>query len=150
VAWLVLLGGWSGAGLRAEQAARKMRVPSLSAAYVRRLQVAGYPLLIVDVRSEVAYASEHIVGALHFAAVEMQAHLPRDRILVICGLAQKPQLAASVQHQLSRAGFREVYVLAGGLSAWTRARYPTVVAKGIEPPVHAPASAAWESHRLHQ
>jgi rhodanese-related sulfurtransferase len=108
------------------------RVPQLAPAAVRRLQVRGYPVMVVDIRPLEAFALRHVAGAFHFPLLQqpqLQRQLPRDRLLVLyADGAQGTVQAAEVLQALRRMGFRQAHLLKGGFAAWSAAGYPTLSA----------------------
>jgi glyoxylase-like metal-dependent hydrolase (beta-lactamase superfamily II)/rhodanese-related sulfurtransferase len=83
------------------------------------------PPLILDVRSAVEYATEHIPGSRHIPYGELGARLdelPRDRpIATICRGGKRSGLAASI---LQRDGFAEVVHVARGIGVWRAGGHP--------------------------
>ena len=87
--------------------------------------------LLVDISPRDSYEKGHIPGAKH---VLMSQFDPESKdlakakdlpVVVICRAGQTAQGAAQ---RLVKAGFQRVYVLGGGMGAWTQAQLP--VAKG--------------------
>lgn len=81
---------------------------------------------VLDVRSPSEWDAGHIANAIHISGNELPAHVtdvPRDRTLaVVCGSGYRSSVAASV---LQRAGFEQVVNVAGGMTAWQQAHFPT-------------------------
>jgi rhodanese-related sulfurtransferase len=79
----------------------------------------------IDVRTPEEYRSGHAPKAALFPldALERElARLDRDKpVYVICQTGRRSQRGAEI---LQRAGFGEVYNVAGGTSAWTSAGFP--------------------------
>jgi hydroxyacylglutathione hydrolase len=85
------------------------------------------PLLIVDVREPSEWKEGCIQGAerIFFGHLAAKAgSLPRDKpVAVICSVGQRASTGASI---LKKEGFKEVYNILGGMTAWTKLNYPTV------------------------
>jgi hydroxyacylglutathione hydrolase len=81
--------------------------------------------LVVDVRSLDEYNSGHIDGCKHVYAglVEQRAdEIPRDRpVALICKSGTRSGFASSM---LLRMGYRNIYNVLGGMTAWGNAGYP--------------------------
>jgi rhodanese-related sulfurtransferase len=84
--------------------------------------------VLVDIREPNEYAREHIFGArlVPLAALDA-ADFDRDRasgkaVIFHCQSGRRTQANAA---QLIAAGFRETYVLKGGLSGWREAGLPS-------------------------
>jgi rhodanese-related sulfurtransferase len=79
----------------------------------------------VDVRTAEEYQSGHAPKAVNLPLEGLEndlARLDKDKpVYVICQTGRRSQKGAEVLHQ---AGFREVYNVAGGTSAWTAANLP--------------------------
>jgi hydroxyacylglutathione hydrolase len=90
----------------------------------RRVDGDGGPV-ILDVRNDSEYASEHIPGSLHIPYGNLAARLdelPRGRpIATICRGGKRSGLAASI---LQRAGFEGVIHVGKGVGAWRAAGHP--------------------------
>jgi hydroxyacylglutathione hydrolase len=78
-------------------------------------------LVIVDVRGETEYRSQHIAGAMNipFGYLPQRLdELPKDRTIVVhCASGTRSQVAASV---LLRHGFTNVVNLGDGMDIWSR------------------------------
>jgi len=84
----------------------------------------GDELMVLDVREKDRWLHGHIKGALHIYAGHLGQHLdeiPKDRpIVVTCKAGNHASLTASI---LRREGYREIYNLLGGMTAWQNAGY---------------------------
>jgi len=84
-------------------------------------------LVILDVRTEEEYAKGHIEGAINIPLEELEQRLDeldRERaILVYCWSGVRSERACEM---LIESGFRKVYNMEGGISAWMSAGYPIV------------------------
>jgi hydroxyacylglutathione hydrolase len=89
----------------------------------RRVDGNGGPV-ILDVRNNSEYASEHIPGSLHIPYGDLAGRfdeLPRERpIATICRGGKRSGLAASI---LQRAGFEVIHV-GKGVGAWRKGGHP--------------------------
>jgi len=85
------------------------------------------PLLVVDVREPSEWKEGYIQGAerIFFGHLAVKAgSLPRDKpVAVVCSVGQRASTGASI---LKKEGFKEVYNVLGGMTAWTNLGYPTV------------------------
>ncbi len=83
-------------------------------------------LFVLDVREEEEYVKGHIQGAVNIYVGELEkrlADIPTDRPVVsVCSTGNRAGLGVSI---LSRAGFKKVYNLAGGMTAWNEKGYST-------------------------
>jgi|GEM_PF-9936 len=92
--------------------------------------------LVLDVRSDAEYAEGHVLNALHIPLGLLAGRLGqleayRDHpIVVICRSGARSAQAAA---QLRKAGFNEVFNLAGGVMAWQNASLPLTRDKGRPP-----------------
>jgi rhodanese-related sulfurtransferase len=83
--------------------------------------------LVIDVRDASEYAAGHIPRSRHIPASELDGRLPelakfKERpILLGCQTGARAQRACAA---LSKAGFKEVFVLQGGIAAWQQAGMP--------------------------
>jgi hydroxyacylglutathione hydrolase len=84
-------------------------------------------LSVLDVREKDKWDKGHIKGARHIYAGHVERHLdsmPADHpIVVVCNTGNHASLVASI---LRREGYREVYNLLGGMTAWQDAGYKSV------------------------
>ncbi|MEI6474807.1 MAG: rhodanese-like domain-containing protein [Planctomycetota bacterium] len=89
----------------------------------------------VDPRSADEYAKGHISGAISAPLVEMQETVvPRfagHNLFVVYGDAFQDALAKAGAKRLLELGFKNVYVLEGGIRAWQKDGYTLVT--GTEP-----------------
>lgn len=88
--------------------------------------------IVVDLRSNEAFARGHIVNARNIPYAEMDAHAEKIEkfknkpIVAVCdaGLTATRAVAA-----LRNSGFESAYGLKGGMNAWTQAGMPVVSGK---------------------
>lgn len=111
---------------------RKLREkPMLAVDELKRRLDAGEKLLLLDVRSAADFAGEkgHIAGALNIPLEELaarQGELESRReqpVLLVCTTDRRSSKAAA---QLAAAGFAQVQVVQGGMSAWRERGWPVV------------------------
>ena len=83
-------------------------------------------LFVLDVREMEEYAQGHIPGAVNIYIGELEKRLdevPSDRPVVsVCSTGNRAGLGASI---LARGGFKKVYNLIGGMTAWKEKGYST-------------------------
>lgn len=83
--------------------------------------------LVLDVRTPADYKKGHILNALNVPQARLQerlSELGKDHarpIVVYCALGG---VSAQATHQLKKAGYTEVYPIAGGLNGWLSASLP--------------------------
>jgi len=81
----------------------------------------GDKLIVLDVRGDDEWDEGHIEGAFHIYVGHLEERLdelPVDQpIAVICSVGNRASLGASI---LRRGGFREVYIVLGGMLAWEK------------------------------
>lgn len=82
--------------------------------------------LVVDLRARTLFEAGHISGALLFTLDELKgrAKVYQSRSVVLVDAQGRDALTAA--RELSRAGWKEVAVLAGGVAAWLQADLPLV------------------------
>lgn len=84
--------------------------------------------ILIDVREPYEHARESIPGARlvplsHFDAHDFSADCANaDTVIFHCQSGARTAMNA---RRLARAGFRDVFVLQGGIEAWKRAGYAT-------------------------
>lgn len=83
--------------------------------------------IVVDVRETAEWSSGHIPNARHIALGHLSKHLSEiDKfkekpIIVVCASGNRSGSACNV---LQKAGFQQVFNLAGGIHAWNEAGLP--------------------------
>lgn len=91
----------------------------------------GGALYILDVRSPSEWDSGHIPGAHHIELqklCEKMHTLPEDAMIgTVCATGQRSSLAASM---LKKFGFKDVFNVKGGMTAWKQAGLPLGKEKG--------------------
>jgi hydroxyacylglutathione hydrolase len=82
--------------------------------------------MLLDVREPREWKEGYVKGAerIFFGELsEKTESLPKDkRIAVTCSVGNRSSIGASI---LKRKGFREVYNVLGGMTAWENLAYPT-------------------------
>lgn len=88
--------------------------------------VAKNNVQFIDVRTVEEYKSGHAVKAVNVPLDTLEnelAKLDKDKpVYVICQTGRRSQKGAEI---LNQAGFKQVYNVTGGTSAWTAANLPT-------------------------
>ena len=98
---------------------------------------AGTAPPILDVRSGGEFARDHVPGARHAPFGDVTAHAtalgldPRAPVVVYCEHGPRAWMARAA---LRWAGYTDVRLLEGHMSAWRKARRP------VEPPAPAPST----------
>lgn len=83
--------------------------------------------LVVDVRETAEWSTGHIPNARHIALGHLGKHLSeidkfKDKpVIVVCASGNRSSSGCGV---LKKAGFQQVFNLAGGMSAWSDAGLP--------------------------
>ena len=84
----------------------------------------GAAFTLVDVRAQKEYQTEHISGALNIPVPDLRTRYkeinPRTPVAVICNTGHRSSLGASL---LKQCGFKDVYNVAGGMTAYSAAGY---------------------------
>lgn len=94
-----------------------------------RLQRVRADYLLLDVREIGEFEAGHIEGATHIYVGELESALaagksglqPSERIVVTCSVGHRASLGVSVLH---RHGFKHVWNLLGGMTAWQALGFP--------------------------
>ena len=85
--------------------------------------------VVVDLRTATDYAAGHLPAARHLALDELQAKIGQiaknkaTPVLLVCQTGLQSNKAS---HIVKAAGYTEVHVLQGGLTAWQQAGMPVV------------------------
>ncbi len=116
---------------------RRLRLPRISADDLRRRQVAGEEILILDVRSRAELERDPFIipGAKHVPVDELaqfEGDIPRDRDIVVYCSCPNEVSSATVASRLHREGLVRVKPLHGGFDAWRERDYPTERRSGRE------------------
>ncbi len=103
------------------------RLDLLTAQDLKKRLDRGDDLVVLDVREKNRWNDGHIRGAHHIYAGHVEKRLdeiPANRpIVVACNTGNHASLVASI---LRKEGYREVYNLLGGMTAWQAAGYNLV------------------------
>jgi rhodanese-related sulfurtransferase len=91
---------------------------------VRAMLADGEELAIIDVREELIFSRGHLLFARSVPLSRLELSFARlvprpDTRIVLCD--QGDGLAARAAHVLARAGYRNLFVLDGGVAAWSAA-----------------------------
>jgi len=80
---------------------------------------------LVDVRELFEWATGHLPGARHVPLERLlrhpASHLPRDRVIFVCGHGMRSLTAAAVALSL---GLSEIYSIDGGTEHWASRGFP--------------------------
>ena len=105
----------------------KTRVKQIDIGGYRRMQAAGEPHLLVDVREDNEWADGHAAGAMHLGRCiierDIEARVPdkHTRLVLYCGGGFRSALAAD---NLRKMGYTDAISLDGGWKAWQQAGLP--------------------------
>lgn len=98
------------------------RIPTTTIFEARRLCEEKMPATFLDVRAAGEWELSHIDGALHLPLPDTRArHAELDReatMVLVCKSGARASTAGSI---LQRQGFKNLTVMAGGMTAWTAA-----------------------------
>jgi len=101
-------------------------VPQLSIEALKKKWEKREIEMLVDVRLGREWEAGHIEGAVHLFLGDLEKQIKSLSsslpTAVICGSGYRSSIAASL---LKRSGFAAVYNVAGGMTAWKKAGYPT-------------------------
>lgn len=123
----VLIGGCLGDGPAPErdQVVRTI-LPAEASALIDKMGQSP-EFAIIDVRRPDEFAGGHIPDAVNIDSAHFSEHIAgldlNGTYVVYC---QRGVRSAGVREQMRDAGFREVYEIEGGMSAWTAAGLPVV------------------------
>jgi rhodanese-related sulfurtransferase len=105
----------------------KRRVRETTPEDVRRRQVAGERLLLIDVREDSEWGQGHAQGATHLGKgiierdIEQLVPARDAEIILYCGGGYRSALAADA---LQKMGYRNVVSMDGGWRRWRELGYP--------------------------
>jgi rhodanese-related sulfurtransferase len=105
----------------------KSRVKQIDIEGYRKMQEAGEPHLLVDVREDHEWAAGHAAGAVHLGKGiierDIETHVPAKttRLVLYCGGGYRSALAAD---NLRKMGYMDAISLDGGWRAWQQAGLP--------------------------
>ena len=104
-------------------------LPLLSVHELKAKMHRGDGLTVLDVRGYYEWNEGHIEGAKHIYVGHLQERVPdiaKDRpVAVMCNVGHRAGIGASI---LLREGYKEVYNVLGGMTAWKAAGYPVCTA----------------------
>ena len=120
----VLVGGCLGSDPEPDDSIFRTIPPAGASALIEERE--GDPgFVVVDVRRPDEFAGGHIPGAVNINSAEFSEHLqdldPDGTYIIYC---QRGGRSAGVRELMREAGFREVYEIEGGMSAWQAAGLP--------------------------
>jgi len=107
--------------------------------------------LVLDVRTDKEYQDGHIINSMHVPLGMLSNHLSKlapykqSPIVIVCRSGARSAQAATT---LRKAGFEEVYNLAGGIMAWQNANMPLTTEKGKPPKPGAAKKAQQEEETV--
>ncbi len=119
--------GWLAGGMMAWRTAAKpiATIPQWSVWDLENRFEGERDLIVLDVRQPQEWADGHIKGARHITGAELPQRLsevPRDvPVAVICGSGYRSSVSSSL---LARSGYKNIFNVLGGMSAWKRAGLP--------------------------
>ncbi len=124
--WLVMIAAISGVMLLWPLLSQRSSGPAVSTLKATQL-INEKDALILDVRSADEYARGHILNARNVPAGQLDARAGelekfKERpVIVSCQTGMNSTVACTA---LRNKGFKEVYLLTGGLAAWEQAGLP--------------------------
>jgi len=105
----------------------KSRVKEIDIEGYQKLQAAGEPLVLVDVREDNEWAAGHAAGAVHLGKgiierdIETKVPDKSTKLVLYCGGGYRSALAAD---NLRKMGYTDAISLDGGMRAWQKAGLP--------------------------
>jgi rhodanese-related sulfurtransferase len=105
----------------------KSRVRQTTVDEVRNKLVRGEKFILVDVREESEFASDHLPGAIHLGRGvierDIEARVPdlKAPMILYCGGGFRSALAAD---NLQTMGYTNVVSMDGGIREWREKNYP--------------------------
>lgn len=126
-ALLLITGGCLGNSLAPEDRVVRTITPIEASTLIE--ERGGDPgFVIIDVRRPDEFAGGHIPGAINIDSAHLSEHLgDLDREATCLIYCQRGGRSAGVREVMRDAGFREIYDIGGGLSAWKAAGLPVTV-----------------------
>jgi rhodanese-related sulfurtransferase len=101
-------------------------IQNLTSAQAQELMARG-EVDVVDVREDAEWVGGHLPGSRHVPLARLRdkltSELNRDGIIFVCAAGVRSLLAARLAE---RAGFKQVFKLAGGTRSWSTAGLPLV------------------------
>jgi rhodanese-related sulfurtransferase len=105
----------------------KSRIEQIGIEGYRKMQAAGEPHVLVDVREDREWDAGHAAGAVHLGKgiierdIESQVPDKNTRLVLYCGGGYRSALAAD---NLRKMGYAHAISLDGGWKAWQQAGLP--------------------------
>jgi len=105
----------------------KSRVAQTTVADVKRKLDRGEKVILIDVREESEFASDHLPGAIHLGKGiierDIEARVPdlNAPVVLYCGGGFRSALAAD---NLQKMGYTNVISMDGGIREWREKNYP--------------------------
>jgi rhodanese-related sulfurtransferase len=124
--WWVLIAAVSGGMLLWPIVSQRAAGPAVSTLEATQL-INRKDALVLDVRSGDEYARGHILNARSMPSAQLPGRvdeLQKFKTRPIILTCQNGTAAGATCATLRRAGFSEVYLLSGGVSAWEQAGLP--------------------------
>ncbi|MDV2480638.1 rhodanese-like domain-containing protein [Methanoculleus sp. Wushi-C6] len=120
----VLIGGCLGSGPAPENGTVRT-IPPVEAFALIEEKRGSQNFTVIDVRRPDEFAGGHIAGAVNVNSATFSERIgdldPAGTYVICC---QRGGRSAGVREMMREAGFREVYEVEGGMSAWTAAGLP--------------------------
>jgi rhodanese-related sulfurtransferase len=107
----------------------KGRIRETSVDEVQQKLDGGEKFLLIDVREESEYATDHLPGAIHLGKgilerdIEARVPSPNTPMILYCGGGFRSALAAD---NLQKMGYRNVLSMDGGIRGWREKGLPLV------------------------
>ena len=107
----------------------KGRIRETSVDEVQRKLDGGEKFLLIDVREESEYATDHLPGAIHLGKgilerdIEARVPSPNTPMILYCGGGFRSALAAD---NLQKMGYSNVLSMDGGIRGWREKGLPVV------------------------
>lgn len=83
--------------------------------------------IVIDVREKKEFKTGHLTGALHMPLGSLPEKIEslskEETYVMVCHLGHRAQEAATL---LKKKGFLSIYVLSGGVAAWSADGFPLV------------------------
>lgn len=105
----------------------KLRVRQTNVDEVKRKLDDGEKIILVDVREESEFATDHLPGAVHIGKGvierDVEARFPdlKTPLILYCGGGFRSALAAD---NLQKMGYTNVISMDGGIRGWREKNYP--------------------------
>ncbi|MDZ4385120.1 MAG: rhodanese-like domain-containing protein, partial [Candidatus Moranbacteria bacterium] len=115
---------------RQQIAAEKLNTsPKISDSELSKKIQGKEKMMLIDIRSETEYASEHLLDSQNIPLADINAALKildKHTTYVLIGADGISEPVAEALGALSDSGFEKIYYLEGGFSAWKNNYYPTI------------------------